>query len=446
MVHIKGVIREKIKGDFKIPKVQSPLTIEIADPTGQIVYKARANLDEFGSFNFDYKSSEESAIGLFTIKATWPSATSAKQPSAEFLGSFRIEAYRPASFEIHLRSEKETYVFGEEFATIVRASYLFGGTLANQPLEWSLHLDRISFRPPGHRGFIFGNQINWDEEEESYEEKSRLVASHETRLDSQGKAVIKLPLVAEREKDSVRATFEATVTGLDRTSVANRLQITVHRGEFYIGLRPSTCFLKKKNPLEVEVISAFPDSQLIPGRKVNLRLIRRQWRSVRQAGVSRRWQWRSEPEDIEVEAQNVTTENQPVRLKFRPDKSGFYFFLASASDSRRNPITTTTGFYVSGDDYVPWEQREDDTIELVPEFSSYQPGEVARILVKSPYDKAKTLVTLEREFILEAKIIDLVGTSSFIEIPIFPEKILADKSHLEVLVASSALLGLKGCL
>lgn len=421
IVHIKGIIREKIRGEWQIPANSASLNVEITDPVGQTVYKAPVHLDEFGSFNFDYKSSEDSALGLYVIKARGPSPEANKQRATEFRGTFRIEAFRPVNFEVHLRSNKDSYVFDDEFGAAVRANYLFGGAMSDQNVAWSLHFDQTFFTPPGHRGFIFGNQIDWDEEESFGEKESRLVASQEAKLDSQGRLIIKIPLKAEKEKDSVRATLEATVTGPDRTSVSNRLQTVIHRGEFYIGLRPSTTFLKKGEPIEVEVIAALPDGRLVSRKRINLKLIRREWRSVRQAGVG--WRWRSEREDIEMETQIVTTENKPVSLKFRPDKAGFYFFLASGTDSRRNAISTTTGFYVSGDDYVPWEQREDDTIELVPEATSYRPGEVSRILVKSPYERAKALVTIEREFILEAKVIELVGTSSYIEIPIHREYI-----------------------
>jgi len=423
VVHIKGIIREKIRGEYQIPAISSSINVEIIDPVGQSVYRAPVRLDEFGSFNLDFKSSEESALGLYVIKANWPSPETSRQRGTEFRGTFRIEAFRPVNFEVHLRSDKDSYIFGDEFSATVRANYLFGGAMADQNVAWSLHFDRTFFAPPGHRGFIFGNQIDWDEEESFGEKESRLVASQEGRLDSQGRLSLKLPLKAEKEKDSVRATLEATVTGPDRTSVSNRLQTIIHRGEFYIGLRPETTFLKKGEAIEVEVITALPDGSLVSGKKINLKLIRREWHSVRQAGVGRRWRWRSEREDKEIETQMLTTENEPVRLKFRPDKAGFHFFLASGSDSCGNTISTTTGFYVSGDDYVPWEQREDDTIELVPEATSYRPGEISRILVKSPYERAKALVTIEREFILEAKIMEIVGTSSYLEIPIQREYI-----------------------
>ena len=43
--------------------------------------------------------------------------------------SFRVEAFRPAEFEVHLKSLRESYVFGDAYEAEVRAAYLFGGAL-----------------------------------------------------------------------------------------------------------------------------------------------------------------------------------------------------------------------------------------------------------------------------------------------------------------------------
>jgi hypothetical protein len=43
--------------------------------------------------------------------------------------------------------------------------------------------------------------------------------------------------------------------------------------------------------------------------------------------------------------------------------------------------------------------------------------------VKSPYERAKALVSIERESILEARVLDIEGTASHIEIPVLPEHI-----------------------
>ena len=48
-VHIKGIIRKKGKGKFKIPEMKK-IEYEVRDPLNKIVFKDKTILDEFGSF------------------------------------------------------------------------------------------------------------------------------------------------------------------------------------------------------------------------------------------------------------------------------------------------------------------------------------------------------------------------------------------------------------
>jgi uncharacterized protein YfaS (alpha-2-macroglobulin family) len=418
-VHIKGIVRKKEKGSWVLPSL-AKVDCEILDPFQKPVFNGGTDLDEFGSFALDYSTSGESSLGYYQISASVPSEKPGEQPF-RVTGSFRVEAFRPAEFEVHLKAAKESTVFGQEYAAEVRANYLFGGVMSGQPVTWSLRLNRTSFSPPGFNGYIFGNELEWGDE--GTEESSRLVSSGEATLDSQGKCKVRLPVRAEKEKDSVTAVFEASVVNPSRRSISNRIQTFVHRGEYYIGLRPSTSFLTKGEALSFDVIAADPLGTLLPEKKVGLRLMRREWRSVRQAGVGGRFRWLTEKEDIEVASQELKTKNEAVKVTFSPEKTGYYFLLGSGSDGLGNRITTTTYFYVTGPDYVPWERRDDDSIELVSDAESYKPGQNARILVKSPYEKAKALITIERELVLESRVVDIEGTSSRVEIPILPDYI-----------------------
>ena len=418
-VHLKGIIRMKEKGRWALPS-SAKIDCEIQDPFQKPVYMGSADLDEFGSFSLDYSPAATSSLGNYQIRASLPPERPGGQTFPVF-GSFRIEAFRPAEFEVHLKAEKESTLFGREYSAEVRANYLFGGVMAGQPVSWRLRLNRTGYSPPGYSGYIFGNELDWGDEET--EESSRLAASGEAILDSQGKFKVRLPVRAEKEKDSVAAILEATVVNPSRRSISSRIQTLVHRGEYYIGLRPSTSFLKKGETLSFEVLAADPHGTLLAEKKVGLKLMRREWRSVRQAGVGGRFRWLTEKEDSEVASQEVRTKNEAVKATFSPEKSGYYFLLASGSDGLGNRITSTTYFYVTGPDYVPWERRDDDSIELVADAESYKPGQNARILVKSPYEKAKALITIERELILESRVIDIGGTSSQIEIPVLSEYI-----------------------
>ncbi len=420
-VHIKGIIRTREKGEWRLPKVRT-VACEVQDPFQKTVKKADCPLDDFGSFSFDLETAEDAALGYYQVAVIVPRERPSGQETT-ISSSFRVEAFRPAEFEVHLRSARDSFVFGEDYDAEVRASYLFGGAMAGQKASWRLRLDRTSFAPPGFSGYVFGNEIEWEGDGEESPGSSRLLGSGEAVLDAQGTARVEIPLVPEKEKDSVLATLEATVQSPSRRSISNRIQTVVHRGEYYIGLKPATTFLKKGDPLGVDLIAAAPAGDLLPDKKISLKLIKREWRSVRKAGVGGRFSWISEKEDTTVEERALVTEKEPLRTEFKPEKSGLYYLEAAGTDGLKNAITTSTSFYVTGADYVPWERTDDDAIDIVPDRTSYDPGATARILVKSPYERAKALVTVERELILESKVLEIKGSTAEIEIPIKPSYI-----------------------
>ncbi|OGD22318.1 MAG: hypothetical protein A2W03_09140 [Candidatus Aminicenantes bacterium RBG_16_63_16] len=419
-VHIKAIIRRSEGGRWAVPAAGGRLSFEIQDPFQKSVHKGEAALDEFGSLAFDFGAPPDASLGYYGIMVKVPPQAPGEK-EATLSGTFRVEAFRPAEFEVLLRTQDPAYVFGQEYQGEVRGRYLYGGGMGGQPVSWHLRFDRTSFSPPGFKGYVFGNEMAWGDEEE--DNPSRLAASGVGPLDPEGKSSVRLPLRPEKEKDSILATLEATVSSPSRRSIANRIQTLVHRGEYYIGLKPATSFLERGKPLAVEVAAADPQGAPQAGKKIQVKLVRREWRSVRKAGVGGRFRWLTQKEDTEVSSQDVVTGSAPATATFTPDKSGFYFLLASGADARGNAITTTTSFYVTGRDYVPWERRDDDSIELVPDAESYRPGGEARILVKSPYEKAKALVTVERELVLESRVIDVEGTSNEIAVPIKPEYI-----------------------
>ncbi len=418
-VHLKGIVRVREKGRWRLPTVRD-VACEVRDPFQRSVHKGTAVLDEFGSFAFDLETAAEGSLGTYEVTASVPAEAGGDAPST-LSGSFRVEAFRPAEFEVLLRTPRPDFVFGDTYRGDIRADYLSGGALAGEKASWYLRLGPAGFAPPGHKGFSFGNMMDWDENAGA--EGSRLVASGEGRLDAQGRLEIRAPLAAEKEKDSVLATLEATVESPSRSQISNRIQTTVHRGEFYIGLRPGTTFAEKGKDLGLDVIAVDPAGAFVPGRKLTVRFLKREWHSVREAGVGGRFRWHTEREDIEIASKDVASGPGPVAVGFRPEKSGLYLFSATGKDGRGNPVTGSTYVYVTGDDYVSWERQDDDTVELIADAEEYKPGDTARILVKSPYERARALVTIERELVIESRVVELEGSTSRIEVPIRPEHI-----------------------
>ncbi len=421
-VHVKGMIRVREKGDWRLPAARE-LACEIQDPFEKPYFKTAAALDEFGGFAFDLETREDAALGPYTVTAVVPGEKPGDKPG-RVQDAFRLEAFRPAEFEVGLRTLRESYVFSEEYRAEITANYLAGGALAGQPAAWHLRLEETPFTPPGHRGFVFGREVEDTDagEAEAGRESSRLLASGRGTLDGRGILEVRAILAAEKETGSAAAVLEATVESPSRKSISGRVRAIVHRGDFYLGLKPATSFLAKGGSLDVDVIATDPAGGLLDGRKVAVRLIRREWRSVQKAGAGGRFRWLSEKEDTEVAAENLSSRSTgPLKATFRPDRSGLYILKAEATDGRRNPISTSTYVYVAGEDYVAWERSDDDALELVADAENYRPGDTARILVKSPFEKAKALVTIERERILESWVQEIRGSAATLDIPLTAE-------------------------
>jgi len=102
----------------------------------------------------------------------------------------------------------------------------------------------------------------------------------------------------------------------------------------------------------------------------------------------------------------------------KPGASGELILVARAKDEAgREAVSSTSVWVVAGGDwwFAPANQ---DRIDLVPEKKRYEPGETAKFQLRMPFRKATVLVTVEREGVIDKKVIELDGTQPVIELPV----------------------------
>jgi len=412
-VHLKGIVREKQEGKWEIPEVKE-FWIFINNSRNEETLKKKVNLSSYGSFSLSFTLDKDAPSGYYIIQ-TSPFENEEERnrhPESSFGGSFRVEDFRPANFEVSVRPDKESYVFKDSCRTTIEGNYLFGAAMSGEEVSWKLRLNPTRFSPPGYKGYFFGP--GWWEEDD----KSQLIESGEGRLDSSGRFYLEKSLEEIGFKGSAELLLEAVVTDITRQSIAGRFAAMVHRGEYYIGIKPSTTFTKEGEEVKIKVITAGPEGEVIPGKKLQLWVLKREWYSKKETGPGGSWKWISEKEDKEKAFYQIISGAEPVSFSFSPESAGLYLLQAQGEDSQGNKILTGSYFYVSGKEYISWEKRNDDRIELVADADNYHPGEVAKILVKSPYEKAKALITLEREGIVESWTEEIKGTADTLEVPI----------------------------
>ncbi len=239
------------------------------------------------------------------------------------------------------------------------------------------------FSPPNHDGFFFG-KLGWDEDYES----------------PNGTLKIDYILNQKDINETVSLLFEADVTSPSRQIISGRTSVIVHGGEYYIGIKSSSTFIASDSTLNYQIVTTKKDGNRLKTQNLTAKIYERQWHSICTAGVGGAYEWETEKIDVLIDSSEVSISGtNGVTQKYFPTKAGFYLIRCEGIDKRGNKILSEAYFYVSGNSYVAWSRSDDDRIELVSNKKSYKPGEVANVIVKSPYEKATALISIEREVI-----------------------------------------------
>ena len=102
----------------------------------------------------------------------------------------------------------------------------------------------------------------------------------------------------------------------------------------------------------------------------------------------------------------------------KAEQGGEVLVDAIARDKEGRQARTSESFWVAGKDEWWFRQDNHDRIDLIPEQKRYEPGQIARFQVRMPFREASVLVTVEREGILDAKVVELSGKAPVIELPV----------------------------
>jgi len=432
-IHLKGLLRQRTDRDWQ--SVRDSVRIRVADPQGQVVLDERLLPSDMGTFNVDWDAPVSAAQGYYSARvflAADSTVLSEEIWSGDALGtgSFQLESFRRASFEVDVRSASPSVVAGDFFEGSISGRYLFGAAMRDAAVRYRVDRMPGSFQPPGYDGYLFST-FDW------FDGVYRDIAQAETVLDADGTVQIRAQAPGNPNGAVTQLVFSGTVTDPARQEITSEKRITLHPGLFYIGLKPRSTYvsLSDTDVMAVDMVTVSPDGYPVGGRDIELTLIRRQWNSVREIGADGRLRWRSEMVEETVARQKVISqEGRSLRLDLPLEQGGSYIIRATSRDVRGNMIATEAYFHASGSGYSAWERRDDDRIELIAEHASYAPGETARIMVLSPYEEATALITIERDGILESRVETLRGSAPQIEVKLTEE-------HLPNAFVSVVLLG-----
>lgn len=415
-VLIKGLVRSIRNDALHVPLSQA-VTVHLSNPSYEEIWSRDITANSYGGWDVAFDLDEASPLGHYSIRCTAAGEEIASQ-------SFQVEEFRPVETEVTVTSNQPEYVWGETMKATLDAHYLFGMPMANTEMAWNVTRTKTAFQPSGHEEFFFGDNLedyyySW---EGRYSYGSVLTSGVAT-TDERGLVGVTLPLDPGAKNETSTLVLEGTVQDKNRQSVSGRRSMTVHAGAFYIGLKPATTFLSLGQSLSVGMVAVRPAGQHFSGRRITVELVRREWISARERLEDGTFTWTSQMKDSVEATQEMVSRAGIFEVTFTPRSAGYYVIRASGDDDYGNQIRSSTYTYVTGSGYAGWRMNEDDAVDLVTSRASYDPGDKAKILVKSPYEQCRALVTIERDGILSHFTTALEGNSDFIELPVTREMI-----------------------
>ncbi len=418
-VYFRGVLRAEDDARYTLPQSIRTVHIIAYDDEGQEIYSNNLPLSDMGTFDGEFTLGEEAGLGYYYI--------SAEAEGYEDGVGFQVAEYRRPEFQVNVTPDQDEVLSGESVNVTAEATYFFGGPVTEAQVHWTLMAQDYRFQPdvPGWWDWTDTSQWDWWEPQE-IPGWGRVIANGEGTTDEHGRFVFTIPTDIATGTDgdsplhSQRFTIEATIIDVNDQSVSNRATVTVHQGRFYIGLRPSRYVGRVGEEQEIEVRTVDWEGDSVAGIPLLVTFSQREWLNVQEEDEygNRYWTW--VPSDTVVFSQTVTTNRSgQTTATFVPAAGGTYIVRAEGSDDEGNTITSATWMWVSSSEYVSWRQENNDRIHLVADRRAYAPGDVAEILVPSPFQGEVTaLFTVERGRVIDHWVQTLSGNAETIQLPI----------------------------
>ncbi|MBU6452684.1 MAG: carboxypeptidase regulatory-like domain-containing protein [Cyanobacteria bacterium REEB67] len=399
------------------------LTLTVEDPDNNEMQKLTVKTNKHGTFHGLINIPENGKTGGYQVQVGYPDGHTDYE-------SFEVAEYRKPEYQVDVTPLGQRFVEGQKGRAKVKASYYFGGPVANARVKWSAYSSndyalrwRILARPSY---FDFFN--GWDNDETpDYESTGDMIKEGYCVTDANGEAIIEFdtnvptapadsPLGQEFADQKIKV--EAEVTDISRLSVVGSGSLPFTAGDFFLTATPTNYVLKAGENVGLDVQATDYDGKPVPGAKVDVKIVRYPYDHVK---------LEYKPQVVVNQSSATTGNTGAAHLDMNVGNqmpSDSYSLQVTSTDKAGHMVGEHTSVWVSnsGDPFslsLRDAAVEPMTIKLNKKV--YQPGDVARAIVAGPFNGKSgmdALVCIEGRRLHDIKVLPLTSSAQLIEIPI----------------------------
>ncbi|GFZ82723.1 hypothetical protein GCM10011497_09000 [Elstera cyanobacteriorum] len=382
-VQVKGFVRSYLGGAHRFATGGGTLVIQ--GPNDE-EWRVPVTLSDTGSFHYAFA---EKTVATGEYSAVFESAGKAPESCGRM--TFKKDAYRLPTFEVLLNGPQRAPL-DEAFGVDLTARYFAGGLVADRPITWRVTQAPIAWTPPDRPGFFFSSDSRFGAEEKF---RASPVLEQTARTDEGGGASITLNPTLEPTGHPRRYQIEATVTGPDDIQVRTSTQVQALPA-FVLGVKVPR-YLESATSLKPEIIAIGPQGTPVAGVGLTVKLIKRSWNSLLQAGDFSQGtaKYTTETIDEVIEERKITSADDALTLEFPVREAGVYLVQAEAADKIGRRQAVSVDLFVNGGTPVTWSRPPTETVTVSTDKDRYDPGETAQLVLQSPFQTARALAIVE---------------------------------------------------
>ncbi len=386
-----------------------PVVLRLRKPDGRVLAESGQTLDRCGSVSHTFTLPDGAPTGRYTVESALPGGKGAPLGQT----TVRVEDFAPPQLAVKLSGVAAAATAAVHCVTI-QADYLFGRPAAHLRAEATAIFEAASYEPEGWQGWVFGDATR------AFDPVVQRLDAQD--LDAKGRASFVIePDGTWRPPAAIRERVSGEVRDGAGRVVGAAAEGLVYFYPQMIGLRANPGDdLDAGQPLTVDVALVRPDGTPVAaagGEAFAASVTREVWRPVVHEENDGRLTYRMVCEEIPV----VT--NAPVaftggmgRLTVALAEAGRY---RVAVGDREGNLSTTLPLTVSapGMRWWSWGGTRPDTLALSWDRACYATGEVARLLIKSPF-AGTALIAIENASVLRQETVVLTNSVQEVAVPV----------------------------
>ncbi len=414
-VAIKGYIRKITAGKLGdvvgLGDAASGLTYSVKDSRNNEIAKGTGNLNSFGAFDFKFKIPDNANLGQAHIELS----TNSSIAGGSFYHEFQLQEFRRPEFEVTTKVESEAPHFvGGKALLSVEAKYYAGGGLANAETNWTVTASATNYTPPNRGDYTFGTWTPWWRVYDYGGGRGGYYGGGSSQsfkgvTDASGKHLLKIDFESVKPPRPYTISASSSVMDVNRQAWSSSTSLLVHPSSLYVGIKTERTFVQKGEKIEIDSIVSDIDGNLVKGRDAEIKAVLKDW-------VFDKGTWAEKV----IDEQNCTVKSGDTNQKctFIAKQGGRYTITATVMDDKGRFNESELTVWVPGGKTPPKRNVEQEEAQIIPSKKDFAPGDVAELLVISPFTPAEGVLTLRRDGIVKTERFTMKDSSITLKIPL----------------------------